>query len=76
MTRSWFVQAGWSLLALVLVLFVALASWEPFFAEQPGPPPPAKAYTADISRDEFGVPHIHGRTDPDVAFGVACPRRG
>ena len=71
MTRSWFVQAGWSLLALVLVLFVALASWEPFFAEQPGPPPPAKAYTADISRDEFGVPHIHGRTDPDVAFGVA-----
>ena len=71
MTRSWLVQAGWSLLALVLVLFVALASWEPFFAEQPGPPPPAKAYTADISRDEFGVPHIHGRTDPDVAFGVA-----
>lgn len=64
-------RTGWALLVLVLVAVVALASWEPFLAEQPGPPPPLRKYTADISRDEFGVPHIHGHTDPDVAFGIA-----
>ena len=69
--RKWLPRASWSLLVLVLLSVVALASWEPFFAEQPGPPPPSRKYTADISRDEFGVPHIHGKTDADVAFGVA-----
>ena len=64
-------RAGWTLLVVTLLIVVALASWEPFFAEQPGPPPPPRKYAADITRDEFGVPHIHGRTDPDVAFGVA-----
>ncbi len=64
-------RAGGTLLVTILVAVVALASWEPFFAQQPGPPPPLRAYAADISRDEFGVPHIHGHTDPDVAFGVA-----
>jgi acyl-homoserine-lactone acylase len=24
-----------------------------------------------ISRDEWGVPHIHGHTDPEVAYGLA-----
>jgi len=24
-----------------------------------------------ILRDEFGVPHIYGETDPEVAFGLA-----
>jgi acyl-homoserine-lactone acylase len=64
-------RIGWTLLIVVLVAVVGLASWEPFFAERPGAPPPAKAYTAEIVRDEFGVPHIHGKTDADVAFGVA-----
>lgn len=62
---------GWTALGLILLGVVALASWEPFFAQQPGTPPPDKAYSAEIIRDEWGVPHIHGRTDPDVAFGVA-----
>jgi len=62
--------AGWALLALLLALIVALASWEPFFAEQPGPAPQG-AWSAQITRDEFGVPHIHGATDADVAFGIA-----
>ena len=31
----------------------------------------AKAYDARIRRDEWGVPHISGPTDPDVAFGFA-----
>lgn len=69
--RKWMGRAGWTVLGVTLAAFVALASWEPFFAEQPGPPPPDRRYTAEITRDEFGVPHIHGRTDADTAFGVA-----
>ncbi|HSJ13221.1 MAG TPA: penicillin acylase family protein, partial [Longimicrobiales bacterium] len=29
------------------------------------------AHDVTISRDEWGVPHIHGRSDASVAFGVA-----
>lgn len=50
---------------------VALASWEPYFAEQPGPPPPPRDYRVEVIRDEWGVPHILGKTDADVAFGTA-----
>jgi acyl-homoserine-lactone acylase len=43
------------------------------------PPAPASAtlisqaahYHARIQRDHYGVPHISGPTDPDVAFGLA-----
>jgi acyl-homoserine-lactone acylase len=63
-------RGGWVLLALLLIVLIGLMTWEPF-AATPGSPPPARAYSATITRDEFGVPHIHGRTDPDVAFGVA-----
>ncbi|HEY2678818.1 MAG TPA: penicillin acylase family protein, partial [Steroidobacteraceae bacterium] len=43
------------------------------------PPAPSRAsliaqadrYHARIQRDHFGVPHISGPTDPDVAFGLA-----
>ena len=31
----------------------------------------ATAYDVTIHRDGFGVPHIYGKTDPDVAFGLA-----
>ena len=48
-----------------------LATWEPFFAHAAAAPVTQRAYTAEIIRDEFGVPHIYGATDPDVAFGVA-----
>jgi acyl-homoserine-lactone acylase len=61
---------SWGLLAVVLAVLVGLMTWEPFFAST-SPPPPPRAYTAEITRDEFGVPHIHGKTDADVAFGVA-----
>ncbi|HVP11869.1 MAG TPA: penicillin acylase family protein, partial [Phycisphaerae bacterium] len=30
----------------------------------------AKTYDVRIRRDSFGVPHIRGRTDADVAFGL------
>jgi acyl-homoserine-lactone acylase len=31
----------------------------------------ADAFSAEIIRDEFGVPHIYGSRDRDVAFGLA-----
>ena len=58
------------LAGLALALFVALATWEPFFAQRGGKPPEA-TYTAEIIRDEFGVPHIDGARDVDVAYGIA-----
>ncbi|MFM5949017.1 MAG: penicillin acylase family protein, partial [Novosphingobium sp.] len=68
---KWLGRAGWTALGVTMTTAVALASWEPFLAEQPGPPPPVRHYSAEIVRDEFGVPHIHGKTDADTAFGVA-----
>ena len=71
MARKWMARSGWGLLGLTLLVLIALLSWEPFSALPPGPPPPDKAYSAEIIRDEWGVPHIHGKTDADVTFGVA-----
>jgi penicillin amidase/acyl-homoserine-lactone acylase len=31
----------------------------------------AKRYDVRILRDRFGVPHVYGKTDPDVAYGLA-----
>ncbi len=38
-----------------------------------GPTPPAPATPRDVRilRDVWGVPHVFGATDPDVAFGLA-----
>lgn len=63
-------RVGLALGVLLLIAFVALATWEPFAAPRFAPPPP-RAYAAEIVRDEFGVPHIYGKTDADVAYGVA-----
>ncbi len=66
------VKGGAIALAGIAALTVAgLATWEPFFAHAAAAPATARTYTAEIIRDEFGVPHIYGSTDPDVAFGVA-----
>lgn len=59
-----------SLLVLVAVTAIALALWEPLVAES-GKAPPARKYDVEIVRDDFGVPHIFGKTDADVAYGVA-----
>ena len=67
---GWGARVGWFLLILVLIVLVGLMTWEPIFA-RPGTAPPPRTYAVTITRDEFGVPHIHGRTDPDVAFGIA-----
>ena len=69
--RKWFARAGWALLVLVLAIFIGLATWEPFFAQRSEAPDTGRTYTAEIIRDDFGVPHIYGESDADVAFGVA-----
>jgi penicillin amidase/acyl-homoserine-lactone acylase len=60
------------LLAIVAVGAVILADW----FGQPSPPDratllaKAARYHVRIVRDTFGVPHIFGRTDADVGFGI------
>nr|QFF92511.1 AHL-degrading acylase [Altererythrobacter sp.] len=71
--KKWLARAGWLLLTVMLVVLVGLMVWEPFFARE-GKPPVAvseRGYKAEIIRSEFGVPHIYGKTDADVAYGVA-----
>ncbi|MEH6791651.1 penicillin acylase family protein [Parasphingorhabdus sp.] len=63
-------RAGVGLLILVALVAIGLAIWEPLSISGSAPPP-ERAYEARIVRDEFGVPHIFGKTDPDVAYGVA-----
>ena len=69
--RKWFARLGFALLVVVLLAFVALATWEPFWAERDDVRPSTASYSAEIVRDEFGVPHIYGERDADVAYGVA-----
>ncbi len=61
--------AKWILVVLVVVGIGGLV-WEPLTATA-GAPPPARAYDSRIVRDEYGVPHIFGKTDADVAYGLA-----
>ena len=68
---KWLFRGGFALLALMLVAFIGLATWEPFFAHQGKAPDGDREYNAEIIRSEYGVPHIYGKTDADVAFGVA-----
>ena len=68
---KWFGRIGFALLIVVLVAFIGLSSWEPFFADRDDVRPSNRTYSAEIVRDEFGVPHIYGETDADVAYGVA-----
>ena len=56
---------------LLLIVAIGLMTWEPFFATKGTPPEGNRTYTAEIIRDDFGVPHIYGKTDADVAYGVA-----
>ncbi|HVG59416.1 MAG TPA: penicillin acylase family protein [Hyalangium sp.] len=55
---------------LIVAAAIGLATWEPLLAAR-ATPPPAHPYDVTITRDNFGVPHIFGKTDPDVAYGIA-----
>lgn len=68
---KWLARTGWLVLILVLAALIALMIWEPLAAERGTAPTVQRIYTAEIIRDEFGVPHIYGKTDADVAYGVA-----
>jgi|CXWL01.1.fsa_nt_gi acyl-homoserine-lactone acylase len=61
--------AKWLLFLLVILLGVSLF-WEPLVTTR-YTPPPAHIYDARIVRDEFGVPHIFGKTDADASYGLA-----
>ncbi|WP_309547075.1 acylase [Sphingomonas sp. SUN039] len=63
-------RIGLGLLVLVALLAVAALVWEPLSVTAAAPPP-ARSYDAQIVRDEFGVPHIYGKTDADAAYGLA-----
>ena len=70
-------RGGWGIRKLLIgvgigltLLLLVLATWEPLLATRAAPPPPHR-YDTVIARDSWGVPHIYGRTDPDVAYGVA-----
>ncbi len=60
-----------------LALAVILAAWYGIRAlAMPDPPPPTRemleqAKRVTIIRDEWGVPHVFGKTDGDAAFGLA-----
>lgn len=61
---------GKGLLGVFALLLVVSLFWEPLRAKQYAPPPQHR-YDARIVRDEFGVPHIFGKTDADASYGLA-----
>ena len=61
-----------------LLVFAALggaALWALWPVEAAFDPAPllaaARRYDVHVLRDRFGVPHVYGKTDPDVAYGLA-----
>ena len=68
MTRSRRIAAA--VAAFVVLVVVALMVWEPLTASAPAADPVTEHDTR-IRRDTFGVPHIDGATDADVAYGLA-----
>jgi acyl-homoserine-lactone acylase len=66
----WVKRGAFALVGLLVLAVAVLATWEPFFASAAAPVP-GRTYSAEIVRDEWGVPHIYGRTDADTAYGVA-----
>ena len=63
-------KLGLGLLTLLVLVAIGLAVWEPLAATR-AEAPPTHSYDVQIARDSYGVPHIFGPTDPDVAYGIA-----
>ncbi|WP_353203845.1 penicillin acylase family protein, partial [Sphingomonas sp.] len=68
--RGWFGRGIAGLALVVALAAVGLSVWEPLAASSVAAPL-AHRYDSVIARDRYGVPHIFGKTDPDVAYGVA-----
>ncbi|MXO89477.1 penicillin acylase family protein [Pontixanthobacter aquaemixtae] len=69
--KRWLVRGAWLLLGVTFTVLIGLMVWEPFAAQKGAAPGQDRTYQAEILRSEFGVPHIYGETDADVAYGVA-----
>jgi len=67
---NWVKRFGFVMVGLAILGFITLATWEPFMASAASAAS-TKPYRAEILRDGYGVPFIRGKTDADVAFGVA-----
>lgn len=67
---TWIKRIGLALLVIIAFSAIGLAFWEPMAATLQAAPA-QRAYDVEIARDEFGVPHINGKTDADVAYGLA-----
>jgi len=68
---KWLARIGAGVMVVIVAVLIGLMVWEPLAATHGEAPVAKQAYRAEIVRDEFGVPHIYGKTDPDVAYGVA-----
>ncbi len=59
----------------VVAVLAAVGVWmfwpESAASEVAGIAPPSGTYDVTILRDDYGVPHVFGVTDPDVAYGLA-----
>ena len=58
------------LFGVIVVVGIAGLVWDPITATLP-PSPPQKPYDSRIVRDEWGVPHVFGRTDADAVYALA-----
>ncbi len=65
----WFTRIFWAAIAVAAVV-VGLSSWDAITAAAPAADP-VRQRNVKIARDEWGVPHISGKTDADVAYGIA-----
>ncbi len=64
--RKWL----WGGAAVVGAAVAASMVWEPLAATAMSAPD-NRSYDVEIVRDEFGVPHVNGRTDADASYGLA-----
>lgn len=67
------ILTGAGALLLVLLVVAGTVLWDPLPANPPASELAAAAadYDAEVIRDEYGVPHVHGARDADAAFGLA-----
>lgn len=65
--------AKWAGIVVLVLAAVAavLWAWPQPRLDPTGLVPPPGRYHVRILRDQWGVPHVFGRTDPDVAYGLA-----
>lgn len=72
---KWILRGAGALLALVVLAAATLVAVDraslPKAPDRQAILAKAKLYDVRIRRDEWGVPHVLGRTDADAAFGLA-----